>query len=326
VSAVSFISELDAPELLRRHGDELAAFFATLEKRFAKAPPRLMESIQYSLTAGGKRLRPALVLECWKACRPANRAGESSGNGSGGARGKAQPTNDHPTYRSALAAAAAIELIHTFSLVHDDLPAMDDDDLRRGRPTNHKVFGEAMAILAGDAMVTIAFEIIAADADPAVAPALIRELASASGPEGMIGGQVRDIDGENISLKLQELQQLHAMKTGALLTAACRLGALAARADDSALQAVTAFGRHMGLAFQIVDDLLDVISTPEQLGKATRKDAGKGKNTYPSLLGIEGSRREADAQLAAAMKSLDPLGPAAGTLRTLAQFVVQRDK
>ena len=203
---------------------------------------------------------------------------------------------------------------------------MDDDDLRRGRPTNHKVYGEAMAILAGDAMVTLAFEIIAADAEPAVVPALVRELAWASGPEGMIGGQVVDIDSENVSLKLEQLQRLHSMKTGALLTAACRLGAIAAGADAPALAAVTAYGKHLGLAFQIVDDLLDVTSTPEQLGKATRKDAGKGKNTYPSLLGMEGSRLEADNQLAAALKSVDQFGSQGDVLRTLARFVVQRDK
>jgi geranylgeranyl diphosphate synthase type II len=331
---VSSSSELDAPEVLRRHGETLAGFFATLQRRFPKAPARLMESIQYSLTAGGKRLRPALVLECWKACGSAKQGGGFSGNGNGAAReatsrGAARAegwTCDDPTYPSALAAAAAIELIHTFSLVHDDLPAMDDDDLRRGRPTNHKVFGEAMAILAGDAMVTMAFDIIAANAEPSVVPALIRELASASGPEGMIGGQVLDIDSENVALKLAELQQLHQMKTGALLTGACRLGAMAAGADDASLNAVTAFGQHMGLAFQIIDDLLDITSTPEQLGKATRKDVNQGKNTYPSLLGLEASRKEADAQLALAVKSLDVLGGSADTLRMLARFVVQRDK
>lgn len=225
-----------------------------------------------------------------------------------------------------MAAAAAIELIHTFSLVHDDLPAMDDDDLRRGRPTNHKVFGEAMAILAGDAMVTLAFEILATDADPAVVPALVRELAWASGPEGMIGGQVLDMEGENVALKLDQLQRLHGMKTGALLTASCRLGAIAAGAPSASLEAVTAYGKHLGLAFQIVDDLLDVTSTPEQLGKATRKDAGKGKNTYPTLLGLDGSRHEADHQLAAALKAIDALEPRAQVLRILARFVVQRDK
>jgi geranylgeranyl diphosphate synthase type II len=298
-------SESDVLGLLRRHSEALAAYFGTFRGRFAAGPARLMDAIEYSLTAGGKRLRPALVMECWKA--------------TGG--------QDRPaTHRSALAAAGAIELIHTFSLVHDDLPAMDDDDLRRGRPTNHKVFGEAMAILAGDAMVTLAFEILATDAEASTVPGLVRELAWASGPEGMIGGQVLDIDGENVSLQLDQLQRLHGMKTGALLTAACRLGAIAAGASESAVNAVTAYGKHLGLAFQIVDDLLDVTSTPEQLGKATRKDADRGKNTYPSLLGIEGSRREADAQLAAALKAIEGLRQRAGVLTSLAGFVVRRDK
>ena len=184
----------------------MTGYLKELKTRFPDAPPRLLEAMQYSLLAGGKRLRPALVLETARAC---------------GAK-------DPAANRSALAAAAAMELIHTFSLVHDDLPAMDDDDLRRGRPTNHKVFGEAMAILAGDAMVTVAFEVLATDAEPSVASKLIVELASASGPAGMIGGQVLDIDGENQSLSLPELQRVHRMKTGALLTASCRMGAIAA--------------------------------------------------------------------------------------------------
>src|SRR5580704_12441127 len=163
----------DAVALLTHWARETDDYARRVLQRYAAAPPKLIEAVEYSLLAGGKRLRPALILECWRACQSA--------------------APEKPS-RSALAAAAAMELIHTFSLVHDDLPAMDDDDLRRGRPTNHKVFGEAMAILAGDAMVALAFEIIAADAEPAVVPALVRELASASGPEGMIGGQVLDID------------------------------------------------------------------------------------------------------------------------------------
>lgn len=303
--SVSSLSESQVNELLSAHSLALTGYFKTFRDRLAATPPRLLDAMEYSLTAGGKRLRPALVMECWTAC--------------GG--------NQRPeSRRSALAAAAAIELIHTFSLVHDDLPAMDDDDLRRGRPTNHKVFGEAMAILAGDAMVTLAFEVIAADADAVVIPALVRELASASGPEGMIGGQVLDIDGENISLNLDQLQRLHAMKTGALLTASCRLGAIAAGASPAALNAVSTYGKHLGLAFQIVDDLLDVTSTPEQLGKATKKDAGKGKNTYPSLLGVDASRHEAERQLAEALSAIESLGENAQLLRTLALFVVQRDR
>jgi geranylgeranyl diphosphate synthase type II len=295
--------QTDAVAVLKSHGEAVNAYFAALRGRYQHGPPRLLDSIEYSLRAGGKRLRPALILECFNAC----------------AHGKDRKTG----YPSALAAAGAMELIHTFSLVHDDLPAMDDDDLRRGQPTNHKVFGEAMAILAGDAMVTMAFEILAVDADPVALPGLVRELAGASGPQGMIGGQVLDIDGENKRLSLPELQQIHRMKTGALLTASCRLGAIAARREDL-LPAVTEFGRHLGLAFQIVDDVLDVTSTPQEMGKATGKDAGKGKNTYPSLLGLEESRREADNQLKAALESIKPLGKAAAGLTALAKFTVLR--
>ncbi len=228
-------------------------------------------------------------------------------------------------FASALASAGAMELIHTFSLVHDDLPAMDDDDLRRGRPTNHKVFGEAMAILVGDAMTTLAFELIATDADTDLVAPLVKELARASGPCGMIGGQVLDMGGENQNLDLKGLQQIHRMKTGALLTTSCRLGAISARADEATLASVTEYGRHLGLAFQIVDDILDVTSTPEQLGKATNKDASKGKNTYPSLLGLDESREEARRQLQAALDALAPLGAAANELQTLASFVVERE-
>jgi geranylgeranyl pyrophosphate synthase len=291
-----------AIDILKAHGVSVEQYLRSLRGRYPNAPARLLESIEYSLMAGGKRLRPALVLETARACG-------------------ASPAQT----RSALAAAGAIELIHTFSLVHDDLPAMDDDDLRRGRPTNHKVYGEAMAILAGDAMVTMAFEVIAMDAEPAVVASLVRELASASGPVGMIGGQVLDIDGENVSLSLDELRRLHAMKTGALLTCSCRMGAIAAGAGADELEAVTAYGRHLGLAFQIVDDLLDVTSTPEQMGKATGKDAGKGKNTYPSLMGLDASRREAADQLAAGIKAIELLGDAGAGLTALARFVAERN-
>jgi geranylgeranyl diphosphate synthase type II len=293
-----------ALDLLRQDGQRLAEYFREIIQRCTDAPPRLMESIDYSFSAGGKRLRPVLILECFRACAA-----------------NANPQSE----ASALAAAAAMELIHTFSLVHDDLPAMDDDDLRRGRPTNHKVFGEAMAILAGDAMVTMAFEVIAADAEPGVVPALIRELAQSAGPSGMIGGQVLDMDGENRSLSLHELQRIHRMKTGALLTCSCRLGAIAAGADSSQIDAVTEFGKHLGLAFQIVDDVLDVTSTPEQMGKATNKDAGKGKNTYPALLGLDASRKEAAEQLKMALKAVEPLKRAADRLSLLARFVVERE-
>ncbi|HEX8524843.1 MAG TPA: farnesyl diphosphate synthase [Tepidisphaeraceae bacterium] len=294
-----------ALELLKRHGERVEQYMRELIRRMSSSPAKLSESIEYSLMAGGKRLRPALILETFEACSPA------LGTQSAGAS-------------SALAAAGAMELIHTFSLVHDDLPAMDDDDLRRGRPTNHKVFGEAMAILAGDAMVTMAFDAIATDADPKVALGLIKELATATGPQGMIGGQVLDIEGENQSLKLTQLQQLHRMKTGALLTASCRMGAIAAGVSHEKLNAVSDYGRNLGLAFQIVDDILDVTSTPEQMGKATNKDHGAGKNTYPSLLGLEKSREAAEKALNAGLKALAPFGEEAEGLRALARFIVGR--
>lgn len=258
----------------------------------------LTDAMRYALQGGGKRIRPVLCLA----------TGEAAG---------AEPEDLLP-------AAAAIELVHTFSLVHDDLPAMDDDDLRRGRPTNHKVFGEAMAILAGDAMLAMAFDVIARHAPPQVAAPMIRELAHATGPQGMIGGQVLDMAAENQALAIEQLQDIHRRKTAALLVASCRLGAIAAGATSQQLDAVTLYGQHLGLAFQIVDDLLDITATPQQLGKATNKDAGKGKNTYPALLGIEGARQEAQRQLDAALQAIHPFGPAAAALRTLASFVVQR--
>jgi geranylgeranyl diphosphate synthase type II len=294
----------DVPAMLKQASETVTGYFQQLPARLPGAPPRLVESVTYSLMAGGKRLRPALVLETGRAV---------SGVGS---------FDQLP--KSVHAAAAAIELIHTFSLVHDDLPAMDNDDLRRGRPTNHKVFGEAMAILAGDAMVTLAFEVLASDAEASVLPGLVKELANASGPEGMIGGQVLDMDGENRHLELAELQQIHRLKTGALLRAACRLGAIAVAASEPQLAAISNYGRHLGLAFQIVDDILDVTSTPAQMGKATGKDAGKGKNTYPSLMGLERSEQEARAAVADAVAALDGFGPSADGLRNLAKFVVDR--
>ncbi|HEX3358164.1 MAG TPA: farnesyl diphosphate synthase [Tepidisphaeraceae bacterium] len=311
----------DAVSILKRDGDAINAYFSHLRERYADAPPRLMESIEYSLLAGGKRLRPSLVMQCYRACVAQSPALQGRGTD----RASQSPDPKGPGFASAIASAAAMELIHTFSLVHDDLPAMDDDDLRRGRLTNHKVYGEAMAILAGDAMTTLAFELIATDAEPDLAAALIRELAHATGPCGMIGGQVLDMDGEKQSLDLPGLQQIHRMKTGALLTTSCRLGAICARAAEATLAAVTDYGRHLGLAFQIVDDILDVTSTPDQLGKATNKDASKGKNTYPSLLGLDQSRAEAHRQLIAAIASLETLGPAADDLRHLAKFVVERN-
>jgi geranylgeranyl diphosphate synthase, type II len=287
----------DVPALLARHTRTVDAYLDGALRRSPVTPPKLIEAMHYSLFAGGKRLRPALVLEVAAACGQA----ESS---------------------AALAAAGAMELIHTFSLVHDDLPAMDDDDLRRGKPTNHKVFGEAMAILAGDAMMTLAFQLLATDAGDRAA-ALVKELAQASGPAGMIGGQVLDMAGEGQSLSLEQLQQIHRLKTGALLTASCRMGAIAAGAPQDVVDAAAAYGRHVGLAFQIVDDVLDETATPEQMGKATGKDAARGKNTYPKLLGLAQSKAEAHRQADLAVAALTPLRHR-DHLTAVARFVVER--
>ncbi len=294
---------IDVLLLLADRGRQTDAALAGFLSSQAGVPKTLGESIAYSLQAGGKRLRPTLVLE-WFDCL----AGRSAGNGA---------SSD-----SAIAAACAIELIHTFSLVHDDLPAMDDDDLRRGRPTNHKVFGEAVAILAGDAMTSLAFQVLAERASAARVPALVAELARATGPAGMIGGQAIDIASENAPLDLDQLRQLHAMKTGALLTVACRMGAIAAGADESDFARATAFGNHVGLAFQIMDDVLDVTSTPQQLGKATGKDQRAGKNTYPGLLGLDASKSLAAAELECALAAIEPLQ--CPRLRSLARFVCSR--
>jgi geranylgeranyl diphosphate synthase, type II len=293
-------NRIDVVGVLRGRAARVERGLSSFLDRLSGAPLRLVEAIRYSLLAGGKRLRPALVLE-WHAAL----------------------IGSHEPNASAVAAAMAIELIHTFSLVHDDLPAMDDDDLRRGAPTNHKVFGEAMAILAGDAMTAMAFETLAADADPRHAAKMAAELARATGPLGMIGGQVVDIANENVDLSLDALRSLHTMKTGALLTAACRLGAIAADANAATLECATSYGRHLGLAFQIMDDVLDVTATPQQMGKATGKDADAGKNTYPKLLGLEESRSLARRELDQAIEAISGI-PCGATLAALARFVVER--
>jgi geranylgeranyl diphosphate synthase type II len=292
------LTPVDAIEILKRDSSLIDGYLrdAIAQRRIhPDVPGTLFDAIEYSLFAGGKRLRPALVIESFRAC--------------GGTDDAAIPP-----------AAGAIELIHTFSLVHDDLPAMDDDDLRRGRPTSHKIFGEAMAILAGDAMMTLAFELIADHG------ALVRELSRAAGHAGMIGGQVRDIEGENRSLDLESLSSLHSMKTGALLRCAARMGAICANADDQTIARLTDFAAHLGLAFQIVDDLLDVTSTPQELGKQTGKDESRGKNTYPALLGVDRAKSQAAEQLAASLTAIEPLGASAANLRTLARFVIDRDR
>jgi len=270
-----------------------------------ESPEKLTESIAYSLFGPGKRIRPALVLLCNHAV--------------GGT-----------DVETALAPAAAIEMIHCFSLIHDDLPAMDNDDLRRGRPTNHKVYGDALAILAGDGLNTMAFEVIARKvADPRLAISLVKELAFATGAEGMIGGQVLDTCHPNEAKAgsagdLPKLQQIHRMKTGALIRCACRMGALCANVNAATLEAIDTYGRAIGLAFQIVDDILDVTATEEQMGKKTGKDAAIGKLTYPALVGLEKSRQYLADQVKIADEVSARLGSQAELLSQLAHDLAAR--
>ncbi len=274
-----------------------------LEKRLTEVelPENLREAVCYSVLGGGKRLRPVLVLLACEAV--------------GGKRD------------AALAAASAMELIHCFSLVHDDLPAMDDDDLRRGRPTLHIHAGEAMAILAGDVMVSLAFQFISTSSLPeSICTNLTRELATAT--TAMIAGQVYDTLGGFAAgmTKTAKLNLVHQNKTGALLRAACRMGAICGAADNQTLLALTRYGEAMGLMFQIVDDLLDVTQSAEHIGKATGKDESAGKLTFPGLLGIEGSRQEITRLRHVSHESLASLGRTAQPLRDLCDLMAVRTK
>ncbi len=268
-------------------------------------PPRLLEAMRYSLADGGKRLRPILTLAFAEAVTG---GGPSTSLGVSG--------------RVAEDAACAVEMIHTYSLIHDDLPAMDDDDLRRGRPTSHKKFGEAMAILAGDALLTEAFALLGTGEEPTRA-ALVADLSRAAGAAGMVGGQVLDI-AEDRPAEEAYLLRLHRLKTGALIRSACRLGAIAARATPEQLQAATTYGEAVGLAFQIADDLLDVTSSPEAMGKPTGADAAAGRFTFPAVIGLEESRRRAHATVEQAISAVRQLEPSPGPLAALARYTVER--
>ncbi len=264
----------------------------------------LAAAMRYSALAPGKRLRPYLVSECCAV------AGGSEDD--------------------AVAAAAAIECVHVFSLIHDDLPAMDDDDLRRGQPTCHVRFGEANAILAGDALLSLAFELIVRHTpDAEVAGQLVLEVCDAVGIRGMIGGQAADIAGQQHPPSLARVRDIHARKTGRLIEASCRMGAIvggstAARQRPNILQMLADYGRWLGSAFQITDDVLDVTATRESMGKAVRKDAEVGKQTYPACVGIEESRQAARDACKAATTALAILGPEADNLRAMAEFVLER--
>ena len=290
-------------------------------------PARLRESMRYSVEAGGKRLRPVMVLLACEAC---------GGNPS-----------------DAIPAAVALEFIHTYSLIHDDLPAMDNDDLRRGQPTNHKQFDEATAILAGDGLLTLAFEILARDIKPTdVALACVLDLASAAGVYGMVGGQMADLQGERPKIadspeaagtenselgqtatgnlseqtrKVSQLEAIHRRKTGRLLRSALTMGGRIAKADENTIEMLDHFGKCVGLAFQIADDLLDITGDEAKMGKGVRKDAELGKLTYPGLLGLEESRRRAQSLIDEACRSIEPLGDRGLRLEALARFILERD-
>jgi geranylgeranyl diphosphate synthase type II len=269
--------------------------------RATAKPVTIHKAMRYSLFAGGKRMRPVLTLAAAEACG-----------------GKVE---------AALPAACAVECIHTYSLIHDDLPCMDNDDLRRGRPTNHKVFGEGVAVLAGDALLTIAFEILASAAPTprySVA-AQVRELATASGSQWLIGGQVADLEGEGRNLTGSELRYIHRCKTAALLTASIRLGVMSANATPARLKAMTDFGQSLGLAFQVIDDILDVTQTTEKLGKTAGKDVKAIKATYPAIHGLEKSREEARKLTAAAHAALKGFGRDGERLREIAEFLLERE-
>lgn len=259
-------------------------------------PKSLLEAVRYSLFAGGKRIRPGLCLG----------AAEIVG-------GSAE---------DALPAACALEMIHTYSLIHDDLPAMDDDDLRRGRPTLHKAHGEAMAILAGDALLTMAFAAAAETENIEV----IREITAAAGAAGMVGGQVMDMESEGQHLTLSDLQKIHRAKTGALITGSVRVGAILGNASEAQLNALTTYGEAIGLAFQIADDILDVTGSEEAMGKRAGSDVAHEKVTYPALVGLERAQQFANEAMEQAIAALEPLGPKANGFHALAHYIIDRTR
>jgi geranylgeranyl diphosphate synthase type II len=264
-------------------------------------PASLHQAMRHSVLAGGKRLRPVLCMAAAEAC--------------GGSK------------EAASFAACGVECLHTYTLIHDDLPCMDDDDLRRGRPTCHKVYGEAVALLAGDALQALAFELLAKTQQGAryTHGDMVTELARSSGSLHLVGGQVADVEGEGKTLSLDDLRYIHESKTAALLTAAVVLGGMAADAAPDQLLALRKFGAATGLAFQIIDDILDVTQSSEKLGKSAGKDVASQKSTYPALMGIDASRAEAQRLTAEAHTALEIFGPHGKRLRELVDYLLARD-
>lgn len=266
-------------------------------------PPQLHQAMRYSVFAGGKRLRPILSIAACEAV--------------GGA------------FERVLPAACAMEMIHTYSLIHDDLPAMDDDDFRRGQPTNHKVYGEANAILAGDALLTEAFRLLAdpvanRDLEPAVVLRVIETIARCAGSQGMVGGQVVDMESEGQSIDFATLNYIHTRKTGALFLASIQAGAWLGGGNDEQVMALTRYGETAGLAFQIADDILDIVGDQQAIGKDVGSDQARGKATYPALLGLSEARRRAEELRDLAIAALEPLGANAEPLRAISRYIIDR--
>jgi len=299
---------------IRQHADALnTALEMMLKSRREMVPQRLWQAMHYSLMAGGKRVRPALMLECFRAC-----------GGTPDIKGDIMP------------AAMSIECLHTYSLIHDDLPCMDDDDLRRGMPTCHRQFDEATAILAADALQTLSFELLAAQPSSAdIRIDLIRRLAIAAGDAGMVGGQAMDMEATDLQTTnlqadaagasgVQEVETIHRMKTGALLRYSCEAGALLAGADARMQQACSSFGEAIGLLFQITDDILDATASSETLGKSAGKDAAQGKATYVSLLGLEQAKQKAADTHRTALEAAGLLGEDGKPLQDFATYIMER--
>ncbi len=286
---------------LKERSKQVDAALDDFLPRASAKPPTIHTAMRYSLFAGGKRLRPILCLAAAEACG-----------------GKSE---------AALPSACAVECIHTYSLIHDDLPCMDDDDLRRGRPTSHKVFGEGVAVLAGDALLTQAFEVLLAQKETARYKLrhFFAELTVAAGSKKLIAGQVADIEAEGKKSTRAELRFIHEGKTAAMIIASLRLGAMSANASPGTLEALTLFGRNLGLAFQVIDDILDITQTSEKLGKSAGKDVAAQKTTYPALIGLDNARKEARKLTAQALETLESPGLKGDRLRELADYLLARE-
>ena len=278
--------EAELPKQLRQTGKPLDA--------------TLTESMEYSLMAGGKRLRPILLMAAADAA---------------GAKGE-----------DFIASACAMEMIHTYSLIHDDLPAMDNDDYRRGKPTNHKIYGAGMATLAGDALLTLAFEVLTReDVSAEMKLAVIQEISAAAGPQGMVGGQAIDMESEGKRIPLEQLREMHLGKTGALFKAAIRSGAILAKADEKTLEALTEYSLAFGLAFQITDDILDVVGDEATIGKPVGSDERNNKSTYVTLTSLDEARRLAREAVDDGLRAIAPLGDKAKFLGALLEYLISRD-